>query len=95
MRKYEMMVIVDPDIGEERVEKKIIEIKEFLEKNGAKLESIEEWGHRKFAYPIKKKDEGYYAIFYFEAEPETSLVIRHKIELDREILRQMIIRRET
>ena len=94
MRKYEMMVIVDPDLGEEGIEKKIIEIKEYIEKNGAKLESIEEWGHKKFAYPIKKKDEGYYAIFYFEAEPEFSLELRRKIELDREILRHIILRRE-
>lgn len=94
MRKYEMMVIVDPDLGEDGIEKKIIDIKEHLEKNGAKLESIEEWGHKKFAYPIKKKDEGYYTIFYFEAEPEFSLELRRKIELDREILRQIILRRE-
>ncbi len=94
MRPYEMMVILDPDLGEDGIAKKIQEIREWIEQDGAVLESIEEWGHRKFAYPIKKKDEGYYAIFYFKAEPEFSLTLRRKVELDSGILRGMIVRRD-
>ena len=93
MRDYEMMIIIDPELGDERISQKIEEVKELIEKGGGKVEKTDDWGIKKFAYPIKKREEGYYYIYYFKSPPEYTLELRKKIEFDREILRSMILRR--
>lgn len=65
MRRYESMVIIDTKIEEIERLKTINKIKEFIEKSGGKIISFEEWGNRKLAYPIKKRNEGYYILLKF------------------------------
>ena len=61
MKKYESIIILKPDISEDEKKKIIKNCKKFMKKV-----SVEEWGIRKLAYPVKKQERGYYILFTFE-----------------------------
>ncbi len=65
--KYESIFIIDSGLDEEAT-KGIIEKFKGLIESSAALESIEEWGKRKLAYPIEKVNEGYYVMANFSAD---------------------------
>jgi small subunit ribosomal protein S6 len=60
MRRYETIVIVDPDLGEEQRGPVFDRIRELIPQKGGLLVEFDEWGGRKLAYEIKKKQRGYY-----------------------------------
>ncbi len=92
-RMYEMMVIIDPDIPDEEIGNTINTLKNIIEENGGELEKIDEWGKRQLAYPIKKKNEGYYAVYYFIGEPSLPDALRKEFKFNNNIMRGMIIKR--
>ncbi len=94
MRKYEMMVIIDPELKEEEIKNNIEKLKEIINKDEkGKIESIDEWGKRELAYEIKHKREGYYVIYYFESEPEILEDLKKELRLNKSFLRGLIVRR--
>jgi len=94
MRKYEMMVIIDPELKEEEIKNNIEKLKEIINKNEkGEIESIDEWGKRELAYEIKHRREGYYVIYYFESEPEILEDLKKELRLNKSFLRGLIVRR--
>jgi small subunit ribosomal protein S6 len=91
MRAYELMVILDGDLDESAAHGWTRTITDQIAARGGKVHgAVDWWGRRRFAYPIKHKTEGYYAVFNLVAEPgslddfERSLrladdVVRHKL----------------
>ena len=65
MRRYETIVIVDPDLGEERRTLIFDRIRELVPQKGGLVVEFDEWGARKMAYEIKKKPRGFYTRFDF------------------------------
>jgi|WetSurMetagenome_2_1015567.scaffolds.fasta_scaffold39045_2 small subunit ribosomal protein S6 len=94
--KYELMVIVNPDIGMDAVKKRLDEIRKVLtaKKAGVAGEIFFEdvWGQRDLAYHIKKHDKGFYAVFDFTADPSMIREMETTFKLEPEVIRHMIIR---
>ena len=61
---YETMYIVDCTGTEEATAALVNKFKTLIEENGT-VESFDEWGKRKLAYPINDLTEGYYDKAYF------------------------------
>ena len=68
MSKYETTYILDPSIGEEKIEGEIKRISDFIEGHGAKILKSDRWGMRRLSYPIAKKNQGYYVFMLYEGE---------------------------
>ena len=68
MNKYESIIIVNPNVDEDKLKALENTITELINKDG-KLEKVEEIGKKKLAYEVKKNEEGIYVAFYFEANP--------------------------
>lgn len=60
MRRYESIVIVDPDVSSENRVPFLEKIKDLIQQKGGFLVKIDEWGIQKLAYEIMKKVRGYY-----------------------------------
>jgi len=60
MRRYETMVIVDPDLPSEKRDPLLERMEEIISQQGGMLISCDDWGTRKLAYEIKKKSRGHY-----------------------------------
>jgi len=60
MRRYETIVILDPDISEEERAPVFNRVSDTIAQGNGFLVNLDEWGNRKLAYEIKKKPRGHY-----------------------------------
>ena len=65
MRRYETIIIIDPDLSDDGRKPIIEKIKEVIEQQKGILVVLDEWGSRRLAYEIKSKTRGYYVRFDF------------------------------
>ncbi|MDI9500238.1 MAG: 30S ribosomal protein S6 [Acetivibrionales bacterium] len=92
MNKYECIFIIDPDLDEENTKALVEKFKNLLE-TSAQLENIDEWGKRKLAYEIADKNEGYYVLVDFSAQPDFPREFERILKITDGILKYMIIKK--
>ena len=90
---YEAVVIFSVKNGEEKIPALVEKFKALIEANGT-LDSVDEWGKRKLAYPINYENEGYYVLYTFEAEPEFPAEFERIINITDDAVRTMVIKVE-
>ncbi|MBQ1375064.1 MAG: 30S ribosomal protein S6 [Clostridia bacterium] len=90
---YETIFIVDMTGGEEAVAAAVDKFKAIIEKS-ATVESVDEWGKRRLAYPINDLTEGYYVLVNFQSEPEFPKELDRLYNINDAILRSIIIRKD-
>ena len=61
---YESIIIINSSLEEAQIKDTVNKVTSLISEHG-KIESTEEWGKKRLAYPIAKQNEGYYACFYF------------------------------
>lgn len=93
MNSYEVMFIVDPDMGEENVTATVEKFKNMIEQK-ATLDSFAEWGKRRLAYLINDKSEGYYVLATMTAEPEFPAELERVFRITDGIMRYLVLRKE-
>lgn len=59
MAKYETMLVTTATLDEEATAALVGKFKSLIEANGT-IDSVEDWGKRRLAYPINKENEGIY-----------------------------------
>lgn len=92
MNKYETMFIVSLQDGEEAAKEVVEKFKTMLETQT--LDSFNEWGKRRLAYPIQDLTEGYYILAEFSADPEFPAELERIFKITEGILRYMVVRKE-
>jgi small subunit ribosomal protein S6 len=60
VREYETIYILKPDVTRDAQERVATRVSEVIAREKARLTSIENWGRRPLAYPVKKKKRGVY-----------------------------------
>ncbi|MEW6260464.1 MAG: 30S ribosomal protein S6 [Thermodesulfobacteriota bacterium] len=63
MRRYECVVIIDPDISADERDGVKTRIQEIITQNGGQVLQTEDWGVKRLAYLVRKKAKGAYVIF--------------------------------
>ena len=91
MNKYEILYIVDASLSDEEKEKTVQAVKALVENNGGVAEEPDRWGMRKYAYPINYKQEGYYVLMNFEATDAVPAVLTSKLNINKNVIRHMIV----
>ncbi len=71
MNEYEIMLLLDPEVAQERQDEIVTRTRELVEKAGGTWEGHDVWGRRRLAYEIKHKEEAAYHILFFTAAAET------------------------
>ena len=94
MRRYELMVILDPNLEERTVTPSLDQFLGVVKNDGGSVEKVDVWGRRRLAYDIQKKSEGIYAIVDLTAEPATVKELDRQLNLSETILRTKVIRPE-
>ncbi|MDO8106200.1 30S ribosomal protein S6 [Isoptericola sp. b441] len=94
MRRYEMMVILDPDIEERTVAPSLDKYLSVVTTAGGSVDNIDIWGRRRLAYEIAKKTEGIYAVVDFTAEPATAQELDRQLGLNEAVLRTKVMRQD-
>jgi len=94
MRRYEMMVILDPSLDERTVQPSLDQFLAVVRNDGGTVEKVDVWGRRRLSYDIDKKSEGIYAVVDLSAEPATVKELNRQLNLNEGILRTKVIRPE-
>lgn len=94
MRNYELALIVDPEVEENSLPEIEDKVKKWVEASGGVISNVDRWGKRRLAYPIQKKNEGYYFILQIEMPPQAGVEIERELRINEQILRYMITSRE-
>lgn len=68
MNNYETVFILTPVLSDVQVKETVSKFRELITNNGGSIVNEENWGLKKLAYPIQKKNSGFYTLFQFEAE---------------------------
>jgi len=91
MKSYEMVAILDPGLDPAVCAEKSKDLEGRIKTHGGEVQNIVQWGKRKLAYNILKKDAGYYLVFNFQTTSKGLLDFKESIKHDLEILRYLII----
>ncbi len=91
MRRYETIVIVDPDIGEEQRAPVFDRIRELVPQKGGLVVEFDEWGSRKMAYEVKKKKRGFYLRVDYCGTGELVNEMERQFRIDDRVLKYMTI----
>jgi small subunit ribosomal protein S6 len=93
VNEYEILLLLDPDLAEEKQAEILGRLRTLIEKGGGVFERHDVWGRRRLAYPIDKKEEGVYHLVSFSATPETLDELSRVLKIDDDVIRHMATRR--
>jgi small subunit ribosomal protein S6 len=91
MRRYETFIILNPDLSEEQRLPVLERIKEVLAQMSGVLIRVDEWGSRKLAYAIKKKERGYYVRLDFCGTSQFVSEMERFCRIDERVLKYMTV----
>ena len=92
VNSYETMLVFAVANGEENVQALVEKFKALVEEHGT-LESVDEWGSRKLAYPINDEPDGYYALYNYTAGPEFPAELERIAKITEGVLRSLVVRK--
>ncbi len=93
INKYETIFVVDAALEEEAIAGIVDKFKTLISKEG-EIESVDEWGKRRLAYPIDYKTEGYYVLVNFSAKPDFPAELERIYNITDGLLRSIIIKKD-
>ena len=90
MAKYETMLITTATLDEEASAALVGKFKSLIEANGT-IDSVDEWGKRRLAYPINDEAEGIYTVIKFQSAPDFPAELDRVYKITDGVLRSMIV----
>jgi small subunit ribosomal protein S6 len=89
---YEILLLLDPEIAEERQDEIVVRMRELVERGGGTWRSHDAWGRRRLAYEIDHKGEGIYHLVVFDAEPATLEEVSRVLKISDGVIRHLAVR---
>lgn len=90
-KPYEVVYIFDSVLEEPTINEKLERFHALIQTAGAEAPQVNHWGKRTLAYPIKKRETGYYVVAKFDAEPTALPEFERLIKLDEGVLRHLMV----
>ena len=94
MRDYEIASILSVELDESGLAALTERIASWITAAGGEVASVDNWGRRKLAYPIKKQREGHYVFWSASLPPAAPAEIERQMRLNEDVLRFMVVRAE-
>jgi small subunit ribosomal protein S6 len=92
VRDYEAVYIFDSALEESVINEKLERFHGLLTGNGSgSVTAVDHWGKRQLAYPIADRENGYYVVSHFQAEPTALPEYERLMKLDEDLLRYLVV----
>ena len=93
MRNYEVMFVIDPALEDAKKDATVESVQSIIAADG-EVGKVDVWGMRKLAYPIDKKEEGYYAVVEFQGNPTLPKEHDRRLKISDNVIRHIIINKD-
>jgi len=91
--EYEILLLLDPDLDEDRQSEIVGRTRELVEKAGGSWDLHDIWGRRRLAYEIDHKADGSYHLLQFTCDAATLEEISRVLRIDDGVMRHLATRR--
>ena len=92
MNHYETVFILNPVLSDDQVKEAVQKYADFITSNGGALVHQEDWGLKKFAYPIQNKKSGFYHLFDFQISPDAINAFELEFRRDERVMRYLTVK---
>lgn len=94
MRNYEGVFIINPELTADTTKATVTQVQDLISKNGGRVDGLQEWGRRRLAYKIGKKNEGHYVLLNFQIDPKQTKKLEQSLRLNDQILRYLLVNKD-
>ena len=91
MNEYELLYIVSPRVPADDVANAIERVNALVTAQGGEVLSVDNWGRRRLAYPIRQYFEGTYVLTTLKMPPTGAVAIESGLRLSEEVIRHLLI----
>ena len=90
-KHYETVIIMNPVLSQEQVTETVDKFRRILTENGTEIVHENNWGLRKLAYPIQKKNTGFYYLTEFKGDGSVVAKLELEYKRDERIMRFLTV----
>jgi small subunit ribosomal protein S6 len=90
---YEILLLLDAELPEERQQEIVSRARDLIERGGGQFGAHDAWGRRKLAYEIDRKAEGSYHLLTFAADAGTLEEVSRILKITDGVMRHLAVRR--
>lgn len=91
-RVYELLFVVDPNLGEPEVDALTTQVQGYVEKEGGRIQKAEKWGKKRLAYTVGKHREGSYVLLTVEGGAALVKEVERRIRVIDGVIRFITVR---
>ncbi|MDQ2941330.1 MAG: 30S ribosomal protein S6 [Chloroflexota bacterium] len=91
MRRYELMLLLRPDLEDDKLQSAVEKVTRAIVNAGGSLSKVSPWGKRRLAYEIQHLRDASYFLIHFDIDPSEVRGIERGLLISEEILRHLVI----
>ena len=91
LRDYELILIIRPEIVEEKLTATLDTVTHFITNKGGSVTGMEPWGKKRLAFPVKHSTEGNFVLARFKLPPKASKELESNLRISEGVLRHLLI----
>ena len=93
--KYELALVIDGRLEEDAKTAALDKVQGYITRFGGTVANVDDWGKKRFAYPIAKQTEGYYYFITFESEdPNCPNELEDNVRIMEQVVRYLVVKQE-
>jgi len=94
VRDYELTLVISPEVPDDAVTTTVGRVEEFIRERGGEVKSVDPWGKRRLAYPIRRYQEGHFVVAQFSLDPQAVGALEGNLELAEDVIRHLVVKLE-
>jgi small subunit ribosomal protein S6 len=92
MRRYECVVILEPELPDDDIKNFTEKYSQLIKTSSGEVIKIEDWGIKRLAYLVKKKDKGRYILFDFVGLPALISEMERQLKISDEVMKYLSVK---
>jgi small subunit ribosomal protein S6 len=92
MRRYETVVILDPEMGDDDIRGFTDRYAQLIKSSGGEVIKIEDWGQKKLAYLVNKKNRGRYILLDFVGMPALIQEMERQFKISEAVMKFLSVK---
>ena len=94
MKQYETMYIIKSSLDDAAKAALVEELHAIITNHGGKIDNVEDWGLREFAYEIDGMTKGYYVVTTYTIDTDDLNEFKRLLGINADVVRSMTINTE-